>query len=95
MEIEEYDYNDRFSIFDDKGAVKRLVGALVHHGNPGVVIYRMRKFEYSYLFTLTRGTRSEELEISREEIDASSKWRTGAISPSLQKKVLSAVNRLK
>jgi hypothetical protein len=95
MEIEDYEYNDKFSIFDDKGAVKNLVNALVHVGNPGVAIYRMRKFEYSYLFTLTRGTRSEELEVSREEIDASSRWRKGAISPSLHKKVLSAVNRLK
>jgi hypothetical protein len=94
MEIEDYEYNDRFSIFDDKGAVKSLVATLVHHGNPGVVIYRMRKFEYSYLFTLTRGTRSEELEISREEIDASSRWRNGAISPSLQKKVKTTLSRL-
>jgi hypothetical protein len=94
MDIEEYNYNGKFSIFDDKGDVKRLIGALVHRGDPGVVIYRMRKFEYSYLFTLTKGTRSEELDISREEIDDSSKWRTGAISSSLQKKVKTALSRL-
>jgi hypothetical protein len=88
------EYSGGFSIFDDKGDVKRLIDALVHRGNPGVVIHRMQKFEFSYLFTLSRGTRSEELELSREEIDASWNWRDGAISPSLQKKVKTALSRL-
>ena len=92
MDIDEY--YGKISIFDDKGDVKRLIGALIHRGNPGVVIYRMRKFEYSYLFTLTRGARSEELEISREEIDASCRWRKGVVSSSLQKKVKTALSRL-
>lgn len=40
------------SIFDDKGEVKRLVESLIQDKDPDVAIERLRKMDFSYVFTL-------------------------------------------
>ncbi len=74
-------------MFDDKGEVKRLVERLIQDRDPDVTIDRMRKMDFSYIFTLSRRSRSREVEISRSEIDASWDWRRGNIDETVQKKV--------
>jgi hypothetical protein len=61
---------DGFSIFDDKGEVKLLVDALIQKSDPGVAIDTMRKTGFSYVFTSSKGERSGEVELIRDEIDA-------------------------
>lgn len=82
-----YDRFEGISMFDDKGEVKRLVERLIKDGDPDVTIDRMRKMDFSYIFTLSRRSRSREVEISRSEIDASWDWRNGNIDETIQKKV--------
>jgi hypothetical protein len=78
---------DGFSIFDDKGEVKRLVDTLLRESAPEVVIDSMRKIDFSYVFTFSKGERSGEVELSRAEIDASWDWRNGNIDSTLWKKI--------
>ncbi len=80
-----------FTIFDDKGEVKRLVDSLIQRSDPQVMIDSMRKIDFSYIFTLTKGERSREVELSREEIDASWDWRNGNIDGVLWKKIENAI----
>ena len=75
------------SIFDDKGEVKRLVGSLIQDKDPDVVIERLRKMDFSYVFTLSKKGRTKEVELARDEIEASREWRKGKINETLQKKI--------
>jgi hypothetical protein len=81
---------DRFegvSMFDDKGEVKRLVERLIQDRDPDVVIDRLRKMDFSYIFTLSKQGKLREVELHRNEIDASWDWRNGNIDETVQKKV--------
>ena len=80
-----------YSIFDDKGEVKQLVDSLVRQIDPSVTIEGMRKIDFTYIFTLSLGPRSQEVELSRDEIDASWKWRYGSIDAILRKKIENAI----
>jgi hypothetical protein len=83
--------SEGFTIFDDKGEVKRLVDSLIQRSDPQVMIDSMRKIDFSYIFTLTKGERSREVELIREEIDASWDWRNGNIDAMLWKKIENAI----
>ena len=78
---------DGFSIFDDKGEVKRLVESLIQDKDPDVNIERMRKMDFSYIFTLSKKGKVKEVELVRTEIKASWEWRKGNIDETLQKKI--------
>jgi len=78
---------DGFSIFDDKGEVKRLVENIIQNKDPDVNIERMRKMDFSYIFTLHKKGRVKEVELARTEIEASWEWRKGNIDETLQKKI--------
>jgi hypothetical protein len=77
---------DGFSIFDDKGEVKLLVDSLIRKSDPDVAIDSMRKIDFSYVFTFTKGEKTGEVELIRAEIDASWDWRNGNIDSTLWKK---------
>ena len=77
---------DGFSIFDDKGEVKRLVESIIQDKDPDVTIERMRKMDFSYIFILSKKGRSKEVELVRTEIEASWEWRKGNIDETLAKK---------
>ncbi|MGQ9646302.1 MAG: hypothetical protein ACUVWO_07180 [Thermodesulfobacteriota bacterium] len=85
---------DGFSIFDDKGEVKRLVGSLIQRSDPDVQIESMRKIDFSYIFTLSKGLRTSEVELIRTEIDASWDWRKGNLDSTLLKKIEQAIAEL-
>ena len=82
---------DGFSIFDDKGEVKLLVDSLILKSDPDVAIDSMRKIDFSYVFTFTKGEKSGEVELIRAEIDASWDWRNGNSDSTLWKKIQSAI----
>jgi hypothetical protein len=82
---------DGFSLFDDKGEVKRLMDFVVQAKDPQVAIDTLRKLDFSYIFTLSKQGRSREVELIRTEIEASWDWRNGNIDPTLLKKVESAL----
>lgn len=76
-----------YSIFDDKGEVKRLIESLIEKNDPEVRIENLRKFDFSYIFTLSKRGKTQEVELTRNEIDASWDWRNGNIDETLRKKV--------
>jgi len=76
-----------YSIFDDKGEVKRLVESLIQDKDPDVTIDRMRKMDFSYIFTLSKKGRTKEVELVRTEIEASWEWRKGNVDETLEKKI--------
>jgi hypothetical protein len=78
---------DGFSIFDDKGEVKRLVESLIQNKDPNVNIERLRKMDFSYIFTLSKKGKLKEVELVRTEIEASWEWRKGNVDETLQKKI--------
>jgi hypothetical protein len=78
---------DGFSIFDDKGEVKLLVDFLIQESDPQVMIESMRKIDFSYVFTFSKGEKIGEVELIRDEIDASWDWRNGNIDSTLWKKI--------
>jgi hypothetical protein len=78
---------DGFSIFDDKGEVKRLVESLIQNKDPDVNIERLRKMDFSYIFTLSKKGKLKEVELVRTEIEASWEWRKGNVDETLQKKI--------
>jgi hypothetical protein len=78
---------DGFSIFDDKGEVKRLVESIIQNMDPDVNIERMRKMDFSYIFTLYKKGKAKEVELTRTELEASWEWRKGNIDETLQKKI--------
>jgi hypothetical protein len=82
---------DGYSIFDDKGEVKRLVDTLIRESDPEVVIDSMRKIDFSYIFTFSKSERNGEVELLRTEIDASWDWRNGNIDATLWKKIQNAI----
>ena len=85
---------DGFTIFDDKGEVKRLVDFLIQESDPQVMIESMRKIDFSYVFTFSKGERSGEVELIRAEIDASWDWRNGNVDSSLWRKIQIAITDL-
>jgi len=82
-----YDRFEGVSMFDDKGEVKRLVDRLIQDRVPDVVIDHLRKMDFSYIFTLSKQGKLREVELLRNEIDASWDWRNGNIDETVQKKV--------
>jgi hypothetical protein len=78
---------DGFSIFDDKGEVKRLVESIIQNKDPDVNIERLRKMDFSYIFTLSKKGRTKEVELVRTEIEASWEWRKGRVDETLEKKI--------
>jgi hypothetical protein len=78
---------DGFSIFDDKGEVKRLVESLIQNRDSEVNIERLRKMDFSYVFTLSKKGKIKEVELVRTEIEASWEWRKGNVDETLQKKI--------
>ncbi len=85
---------DGYSIFDDKGEVKRLVESILQDKDPDILIESLRKIDFSYVFTLTRRGRSREVELERSEIEASWDWRSGNIDFTLQRKIEDTVSEL-
>ena len=85
---------DGFTIFDDKGEVRRLVDSLIQESGSGVMIDSMRKIDFSYVFTFSKGERSCEVELIRTEIDASWDWRNGNIDSTLWKKIQNTIDDL-
>ncbi|MCX8118154.1 MAG: hypothetical protein N3G78_09505 [Desulfobacterota bacterium] len=90
----QYDPFEGISVFDDKGEVKSLVDRIIQETDPEVVIDRMRKVDFSYVFTLSKRNRSTEVELSRSEIEASWAWRRGQVDEGLQKKIEKAIAAL-
>ena len=78
---------DGYSIFDDKGEVKRLVESVVQNKDPEVTLERLRKMDFSYVFILFKKGKSKEVELARDEIEASWEWRKGNVDETLQKKI--------
>jgi hypothetical protein len=76
-----------YSIFDDKGEVKRLVESLIQNKDSEVNIERLRKMDFSYVFTLSKKGKTKEVELVRTEIEASWEWRKGNVDETLQKKI--------
>ena len=85
---------DGFSIFDDKGEVKRLVESIIQDKDPDVTIERMRKMDFSYIFILSKKGRSKEVELIRTEIEASWEWRKGNVDETLEKKIEDTLSEL-
>jgi hypothetical protein len=85
---------DGFSIFDDKGEVKRLVESVIQNKDPDVNIERMRKMDFSYVFTISKKGRNKEVELVRDEIEASWEWRKGNVDETLQKKIEDTISEL-
>ena len=85
---------DGYSIFDDKGEVKRLVEGLIEMIDADVNIERLRKMDFSYVFTLSRKGRAREVELVRTEIEASWEWRKGNIDETLEKKIKDTISEL-
>jgi len=77
----------RVSIFDDKGEVKRLVERVIQEIDSEVTIDRIRKMDFSYIFILSKKDKQIEVELGREEIEASQEWRKGLISETLKEKI--------
>jgi hypothetical protein len=80
-----------FSIFDDRGEVERVVDSLIQNLDPGVQIEHLRKIDFSYIFTLSKGGKIREVGLNRTEIDASRGWRNGHVDDILEKKIRDAV----
>ncbi len=89
-----YNRFEGISMFDDKGEVKRLVERLIQDRDPDVVIERLRKMDFSYIFTVSKWGRMREFELVRNEIDDSWDWRNGNIDEALQKKVEDTIAEL-
>ena len=85
---------DRYGIFDDKGEVKRLVKSIVQESDPDVNIERLRKMDFSYVFIFFKKGKNIEVELAREEIEASWEWRKGNVDETLEKKIEVAVGKL-
>jgi hypothetical protein len=85
---------DGYSIFDDKGEVKRLVESIVQKKDPDVTIERLRKMDFSYIFILFKKGKSIEVELARDEIEASWEWRKGNVDETLGKKIEVAIAEL-
>ena len=89
-----FDHFEGYSIFDDKGEVKRLVESLIQTEDPDVNIERLRKMDFSYVFTFSKKGKMREVELVRTEIEASWEWRKGNIDETLEKKVKDTISEL-
>jgi hypothetical protein len=85
---------DGYSIFDDKGEVKRLVESVTQLKDPDVNIERLRKMDFSYVFTLSKKGKTREVELVRTEIEDSWEWRKGNIDETLEKKIRDTISEL-
>ena len=85
---------DGYSIFDDKGEVKRLVESLIQQKDPNIAIDSLRKMDFSYIITFSKGVERKEVELSRDEIEASWEWRKGIVDETLQKKIENTIAEL-
>ena len=83
-----------YSIFDDKGEVKRLVESLIQGRDPNASVERLRKMDFSYVFVLSKKGKTKEVELTRTEIEASWEWRKGIIDETLQKKIEDTIAEL-
>ena len=92
--VPQFNRFDGYSIFDDKGEVKRLVGGLIEMIDADVNIERLRKMDFSYVFTLSKKGRAREVELVRTEIEASWEWRKGNIDETLEKKIKDTISEL-
>ncbi len=90
----QFDRFDGYSIFDDKGEVKRLVERLIQMKDPDVNIERMRKMDFSYVFILSKKGKTKEIELVRTEIEASWEWRKGNVDEALEKKIEDTISEL-
>ncbi len=90
----QFDRFEGYSIFDDKGEVKRLVESLIQMSDPDVNIERLRKMDFSYVFTLSKKGRTKEVELVRTEIEASWEWRKGNVDETLEKKIKDTIFEL-
>ena len=90
----QFDRFDGYSIFDDKGEVKRLVESLIQIGDPDVNIERLRKMDFSYVFVLSKKGKTKEVELVRTEIEASWEWRKGNVDETLEKKIRDTISLL-
>ncbi len=82
------------SNFDDKGEVKRLVESVLQRSDPDVTVERMRKMDFSYIFTLFKWGKARDVEFNRSEIEASWDWRNGNIDESIQSKLEKTIKEL-
>lgn len=85
---------DEHNLFEDKGEVKRLVESVLQEKDPQVLIHRMRKLDFSYIFYLAKKGRIKEVELTRQEINASLNWRKGGVDETLVKKIEKTVDEL-
>ncbi len=90
----QFDRFEGYSIFDDKGEVKRLVESLIQIKDPDVNIERLRKMDFSYVFTLSKKGKAREVELVRTEIEASWEWRKGNVDETLEKKIKDTISEL-
>jgi hypothetical protein len=74
--------------------VKRLVESLLQDKYPDVTLERLRKMDFSYVFILSKKGRTKEVELARDEIEASREWRKGIIDETLLKKIESTLFEL-
>lgn len=88
------EYNGRFSIFDDRGEVKGLLSSIIKRKDPSVVIERIRKLDFFYFINLSKKGKIKEVELTRQEIDASWNWRNGGIDETLRKKIEATISEL-
>jgi len=79
----EFNRFDGYSIFNDQGEVKRLIESLLQDKDPDVTLERLRKMDFSYVFILSKKGRTKEVELARDEIEASWKLRKGIIDETL------------
>ena len=90
----QFDRFEGYSIFDDKGEVKRLVESITQIKDPGVNIERLRKMDFSYVFILSKKGKAKEVELVRSEIEASWEWRKGNVDEALEKKIKDTISEL-
>ncbi len=90
----QFDRFEGYNIFDDKGEVKRLVESLIQAKDPDVNVERLRKMDFSYVFTFSKKGKTREVELVRSEIEASWAWRKGTVDETLEKKIRNTISEL-
>jgi hypothetical protein len=50
--------------------------------------------DFSYIFTLSKKGKIKEVELVRDEIEASWEWRKGKVDETLQKKIENTISEL-
>ena len=85
-------FKGNHSIFDDRGEVRALVNSLAQRIDPQITVEAVRKLDFSYVLSLSRKDKTQELDITREEIDSSWGWRSGSIDAGLIRKIEEAID---